>query len=394
MSNAGIFLIQQGGELVEMIEEPYDSEDLLQTLLAKYPSLLAGNQIDPKAPRKWLFIEREAGVPSMEGGGGRWSADHLFLDQDATPTIVEVKRSVDTRIRREVVGQMLDYAANAVVYWPIAHMRERFTANCESSGLDPEEKLQEFLEGDMEPEEFWRLANKNLQDRNIRLLFVADEIPAELQRIVEFLNEQMDRTEVLAIEIKQFVGEGSTGLVPRVIGLTAEAQQKKLPGSSATRRWDEASFLQAMEEQAGSDEVDVTRKIFDWGKQNVSRITWAKTSFSVVLDYGAESSYTPFVVYAQGKPRGKIEIPFQGMRKKNPPFDIEEKRLDLLRRLNEIPGVNLLPDSINRYPTFSLSALARANALEQFFQTIVWTIKEVKAGRQHVPADLSLSAQL
>src|SRR5438876_9825386 len=146
MNNAGIFLIQRDGELVEMIEEPYDSDDLLQTLLAKYPSLLAGNQIDPKAPRKWLFIEREAGVPSIEGGSGRWSADHLFLDQDAKPTIVEVKRSTDTRIRREVVGQMLDYAANAVVYWPIAHMRERFAANCESSGLDPEEKLEEFLE--------------------------------------------------------------------------------------------------------------------------------------------------------------------------------------------------------------------------------------------------------
>lgn len=125
MGNPGIFLIQPNGDLVEMNEQPYDSEDLLQTLLAKYPSLLAGNQIDPQAPRKWLFIERESGVPSKEGGSGRWSADHLFLDQDAVPTIVEVKRSSDTRIRREVIGQMLDYAANAVVYWPADRLRER-----------------------------------------------------------------------------------------------------------------------------------------------------------------------------------------------------------------------------------------------------------------------------
>jgi hypothetical protein len=34
------------------------------------------------------------------------------FDQNAVPTLVEVKRSSDTRIRREVVGQMLDYAAN------------------------------------------------------------------------------------------------------------------------------------------------------------------------------------------------------------------------------------------------------------------------------------------
>jgi hypothetical protein len=55
MSNPGIFLIQPNGELFEMNEQAYDSEKLLQELLAKYPSLLAENQIDPKAPRNWLF---------------------------------------------------------------------------------------------------------------------------------------------------------------------------------------------------------------------------------------------------------------------------------------------------------------------------------------------------
>jgi hypothetical protein len=61
------------------------------------------------------LIERESAVPDTEGGPGRWSVDHLFLDQDSVPTLVEVKRSSDTRIRREVVGQLIDYAANAVV---------------------------------------------------------------------------------------------------------------------------------------------------------------------------------------------------------------------------------------------------------------------------------------
>jgi hypothetical protein len=48
----GIYLIQDGGGLVEMSETAYDSEDLLQDLLAKYPSLLAGDQIDSAAPRR------------------------------------------------------------------------------------------------------------------------------------------------------------------------------------------------------------------------------------------------------------------------------------------------------------------------------------------------------
>ena len=128
--SGGIFLIQSGGKLVEMKEQPYDTEDVLQELLAKYPNLLAGDQMDGAAPRQWLLVSREMGVPSEEECGDRWSLDHLFLDQDAIPTLVEVKRSSDTRIRREVIGQMLDYAANAVAYWPVEEVKARFEGRC------------------------------------------------------------------------------------------------------------------------------------------------------------------------------------------------------------------------------------------------------------------------
>jgi hypothetical protein len=88
--NGGIFLIQNDGELVEMKEQPYDTEDVLQQLLARYPSLLAGDQLDGAAPRRWLLVAREMGVPGEQDGGDRWSLDHLFLDQDAVPTMIEV----------------------------------------------------------------------------------------------------------------------------------------------------------------------------------------------------------------------------------------------------------------------------------------------------------------
>jgi len=65
----GIFLIHNNGQLVELREQAYDSEALLQELLANYPNLLAGDQIDPVQPRRWLLIAREAGVPGEQGGG-------------------------------------------------------------------------------------------------------------------------------------------------------------------------------------------------------------------------------------------------------------------------------------------------------------------------------------
>ena len=377
--NPGIFLIQDNEELVEMNEQAYDSEKLLQNWLAKYPALLVGNQIDAKEPRRWLFIEQECSVPSEEGGAGRWAIDHLFLDQEAIPTIVEVKRSTDTRIRREVVGQMLDYAANAVAYWPVSHMRERFAANCERDGLDAEEKLKAFLGDDMGPEEFWEKANRNLHDHKLRLLFVADVVPTELQRVVEFLNEQMDRTEVLAIEIKQFVGQGRRGLVPRVIGQTTEAREKK-SGQRAERQWDEVSILQAVEQKRGVDEANVARSLIDWSKQNASRINWGKGasdgSFSPVFDHESSYSFIPFRAYTSGS----VEILFNRMVvRHNAPFDADEKRLELLRRLNEIPGVDLPEDGIIRRPSISLASLTNPNALAMFLKVIEWTIQEVEA---------------
>ena len=55
--------------------------------------------------------------------------DHLFLDQDGVPTIVETKRSSDNRLRKEVVAQMLDYASNALIYLPVEEIISKLTSN-------------------------------------------------------------------------------------------------------------------------------------------------------------------------------------------------------------------------------------------------------------------------
>ena len=90
--SGGIFLLQENDELVEMREQQYDSEDLLQKLVAKYPNLLAGDQINKESPRKWILVSRELALPSNEENNGRWSVDHLFIDQDGIPTIVEQQK--------------------------------------------------------------------------------------------------------------------------------------------------------------------------------------------------------------------------------------------------------------------------------------------------------------
>lgn len=148
-----------------------------------------------------MLVSRELGISDKQDGNARFALDHLFLDQDAIPTLVEVKRCSDSRARREVVAQMLDYAANAVLYLPVEGIRTAFEKTCAENGVEPEQALMNSLGKDV-PADFWDRVKTNLQAGNIRLVFVADEIPSELRRIVEFLNGQMNSAEVLALEVK------------------------------------------------------------------------------------------------------------------------------------------------------------------------------------------------
>jgi hypothetical protein len=367
---SGIFLIQNDNQLIEMTEQKYESEDFLQELLAKYPNLLAGNQIDSNSPRRWLFISRELGIPAEEEGGDRWAVDHLFLDQDGIPTLVEVKRSSDTRLRREVVGQMLDYAANAIVYWPVETIRNKFEANYEGNHVDPETSLTEVLGTDIDQAEFWQKVKTNLQAGKVRLVFVADEIPSELRRVVEFLNEQMDPAEVLAVEISQFVAEGLRTLVPRVFG----QKEKGIPPS---RQWDESSFFNELLNKRGSDEYEVAKKIFEWGEANKLRKWWGKGrisgSFCPIIDH--EGIDFPLILVWTS---GNIQIQF-GVLKTRRPFDVESKRIELLHRFNEIPGISIPEDAFDRYPGVPLSMFKKESTLRQFLETLDWFVQEVKS---------------
>lgn len=248
---SGIFLVQDNGNLVEMSEQPYVTEDHLQDLLAKYPNLLVGDQIAAGSPRRWLLVKREMPVPSEEGGSERWSLDHLFLDQDGIPTLVEVKRSSDSRIRREVVGQMLDYAANGVAYWPVEQIKAEFEKNCALGQLDPDQVILTFLDDEVDEDDFWQKVKTNLYAGKMRMLFVADVIPDELKRIVEFLNSQMAPAEVLAIEVRQYASGNLKALVPRLIGKTSEADERKgnrprsIKESDVVRRERALEFLKA-----------------------------------------------------------------------------------------------------------------------------------------------------
>ena len=238
-----IFLISDSGELTKAPAVPYRSEDDLQTLVGKYPEVLLAGEASADDALRWLLVSREVGIPDAEDSPDRWAIDHVFLDQNAVPTFVEVKRSSDTRIRREVVGQMLEYAANGRRHWPPGRLRALAEEQAKEDGKGSVQELIGLDEPDSDRvEDFWRTVDENIRDGRVRLLFVADRLPSELRAIIEFLNEKMESVEVLGVELRQYTAEGVQALVPRVVGQT-EARTRGQTAKDIETSVDGRSFL-------------------------------------------------------------------------------------------------------------------------------------------------------
>ncbi|MEU7581968.1 hypothetical protein AB0B50_30770 [Streptomyces sp. NPDC041068] len=238
MTDQSVFVLGEGFHALE--PTAFETEAEFQELLARHPRVLDFGSLADGQPLRLVLVAREMGVATSAESGPTYWLDHLFVDADGVPTLVEVKRATDTRIRREVVGQMLDYAANGARYWPAALLQRSFEETCAADGRSVEEAYAELL-GEQSPEDFWTTVEERLAAGQMRLLFVADRIPLELRAIVEFLNRQMRQTDVYAVELTQYRGGGDLRvLVPRIHGEVATAAKSPTGrrGSQRTTRTD------------------------------------------------------------------------------------------------------------------------------------------------------------
>ena len=164
------------------------------------------------------------------------------------PTLAELKRGSNPDIRRKIVGQLLEYAAHASETWTAKELRDTFERKAGEQGRDARDELATLLQTDGEPDVdgFWERVSTNLAANRLRLLFVADDIPDPLARVVGFLNEQMRGIEVLAVEIKRFHGKSGQTLVPRVIGRRSVSPAPGRPGQRLTRK----SFLDGFADES------------------------------------------------------------------------------------------------------------------------------------------------
>jgi len=290
---ANVYVIRNGGVTEPMTRVRCQDEDQeLQQLLEKNPDLLPGDQIDPEDPRRWLLIKREMPVPDPNTGTGRWSIDFFFVDQDATPTFVECKRFADTRARREIVGQMLEYAADGHYYWTAEEMRNLAEASSKRRGLDLEEAVQQLNPTQEEsPDAFFDRVQQNLREGQLRIVFFLEDSPMELRGVVDFLNKQLERSEVLLVEARQYTRDGVTVVAPTLFGYTEEARRVKRTVTVTTagtrRKWDKDSFLADANMKLGSKDAQAIETLYEQAISMGYGINWGtggtRGSFGIKL---------------------------------------------------------------------------------------------------------------
>ncbi len=361
-----IFILHENGELVEMSESGFLTEDQFQQLLAKYPDLLAGNQIDPENPRRWLLIAREIGVHDSEVANSRWSLDHLFIDQDSVPTLVEVKRSTDTRLRREVIGQILDYAANGISFWSLDEIRNRFEKQCATSGADTEQVLSEFLMGEKDEAHFWEAVKTNLALEKSECSSSPTRFHANCSAIIEFLNGRMSPRRDFGCRGQAIFGKKCLWckpLVPRVVGGTARAEQQKKAAIEG-KIWTEASFMAEFEKRQGTAEAAVAQKIVNFMRPHVGYFWFGKGTKdgSIFPMLPNRTTRWTFCIWTSGG----IEMQFQYI-KNTPPFDDLGLRKEFQSRLNQIKGVAIPDDRARKKAQFPGPTFARRAGTGQVF---------------------------
>lgn len=220
----GILIRQGDGTWLEPLDSGYALESELQEILASHSELIPGVSAAAKTCREFRF---DVGL-----------ADIVVVDSMGELTLVECKLASNPQIRREVVGQMFDYASRL---WKMDV--DDFAAKWRASTPHPL-NLDE-AEGEFSLRE--SLA-RNLADGRFRIVLAVDAINPALKTMIEYLNVMAGpETSVIAVEYSRLTQGSVEILMPHVYGQELAEAKSARNGQDMTV-WDEFTYRSWLQE--------------------------------------------------------------------------------------------------------------------------------------------------
>lgn len=136
------------------------------------------------------------------------------------------------------------------------------------------------------------------------------------------------------------------------------------------RQWDASTFMKEVKTKYSPKAAQVASLILEWATLQTLQIQWgtgkSQGSFVPKFNYKGKN-HTFFRVWSNAT----VEIcAYQ------PPFDLEEKKAELLTRFKSVVGTSI---SINPYCWYiPFSPLNDEMVLREFLEVLVWAIREIK----------------
>jgi hypothetical protein len=208
----------------------------------------------------------------------------------------------------------LEYAANGHYYWTREVIRDYAEQTARNAGRDLEDAMRELMPDLDSVDAFFERFQVNLREGQVRLVFFMEDSPMELRSVVDFLNRQMERSEVLLVEARQYHLGDTRVVVPILFGYTEQARQIKrsqVP-QAQRKRWDRASFLEDARSRLSEMEYGAVQSVLTACEDLGCEIRWGtgKTAASFIVGNSQVCAKTIFAVYSDGT----LWLPFGALR--------------------------------------------------------------------------------
>jgi hypothetical protein len=186
-------------------------EKWLQALLFQHPGLIPIDQIDPGAGQV-VPICRELAIPKE---GSTVFLDMLGVTEKGRLVLIECKLWRNPQARREVIAQILEYAA-LLRQWSYADLTARLTQSLRWTGPNPLYAAARQILPSLDEVRFVEGVSRSLLAGDFDLIVAGDGIRSDLQAIAGHLNGQVGLAVRLALVEFQLwtAGNGQTLVVP------------------------------------------------------------------------------------------------------------------------------------------------------------------------------------
>jgi len=243
-------------------------EGWIQDLCFKHPNLLPFAELELSFD-DMVPICRELTTDS------RGRVDLVYINKDGFITIAECKLWKNSEARREVVGQILDYAKD-LSKWNYP----RFETECLKAGNRSEKKLFEIFQEypDIDEAEFVDNIQKNLKKGRFLLLIIGDGIRENMEELVKYIHRSGNLHFTLGlIELPVFKNPEEesefiitprilvqTKMIERVISIISDKpieEDKLEQGKERSQTISEEVYFERLEKNIGTEKTEEFKQL-------------------------------------------------------------------------------------------------------------------------------------